>query len=228
MLLEAFVALIALTTVLIAAKGVKLPGPGKVYGDGIGKYLTVIIGKQNFLFAATFGAMAFSTFVFDTLDVSTRLGRYIIQELFAWKTRAAGVMAAALTLIPPAIFIGTAKAPAPGVRPAYMDFWTLFGTSNQLLAALTLLAVTVWLRREKRRVWYTAIPMVFVMAITLWALALQIRQAFTNLGAGGFTLNATTMNGIVGLALIALAIALMFEAAKVLFGRGNIPEQAVS
>jgi carbon starvation protein len=223
MLLEAFVALIALATVMIIAKGVKLGGPGKVYGDGVGKFLTVIIGKENLLFAATFGAMAFSTFVFDTLDVSTRLGRYVIQELFSWKTRTAGAAAAALTLLPPAILIATAEAPAPGVRPGYLDFWTLFGTSNQLLAALTLLAVTVWLHREKRRIWYTALPMVFVMTITLWALVLQVRQAFLSLGARGFALNATTMNGLVGLALIGLALALMFEAAKVLLGRATPP-----
>ncbi|NUQ78202.1 MAG: carbon starvation protein A [Polyangiaceae bacterium] len=223
MLLEAFVALIALTTVMIVAQGVKMPGPGKVYGDGIGKYLTVVIGKDNYLFAATFGAMAFSTFVFDTLDVSTRLGRYILQELFAWRTRAAGIVASLATLLPPAIFIATARPPAPGVRPAYMDFWTLFGTSNQLLAALTLLAVTVWLRREKRRVWYTAVPMVFVMAITLWALVVQIRHAFSTFGTAAFGLNAATLNGVVGIALIALAVALMVEAVKVLLGRVEPP-----
>ncbi len=47
--------------------------------------MTLIIGEQNLAFAITFGAMAFSTFVFDTLDVGTRLGRYIVQELFGWK-----------------------------------------------------------------------------------------------------------------------------------------------
>jgi carbon starvation protein len=226
MLLEAFVALIALTTVMIVAQGVKMPGPGKVYGDGIGKYLTVVIGKDNYVFAATFGAMAFSTFVFDTLDVSTRLGRYILQELFAWRTRAAGIVASLMTLLPPAIFIATARPPAPGVRPAYMDFWTLFGTSNQLLAALTLLAVTVWLRREKRRVWYTAVPMVFVMGITIWALVIQIRHAFSTFGTAAFGLNAATLNGVVGIALIALAVALMVEAAKVLLGRA-LPPSAI-
>jgi carbon starvation protein len=226
MLLEAFVALIALTTVMIVAQGVKMPGPGKVYGDGIGKYLTVVIGKDNYVFAATFGAMAFSTFVFDTLDVSTRLGRYILQELFAWRTRAAGIVASLMTLLPPAIFIATARPPAPGVRPAYMDFWTLFGTSNQLLAALTLLAVTVWLRREKRRVWYTAVPMVFVMGITIWALVIQIRHAFSTFGTAAFGLNAATLNGVVGIALIALAVALMVEAAKVLLGR-SLPPAAI-
>jgi carbon starvation protein len=226
MLLEAFVALIALTTVVIVAQGVKMPGPGKVYGDGIGKYLTVIIGKDNYIFAATFGAMAFSTFVFDTLDVSTRLGRYVLQELFSWKSRAAGVVASLATLLPPAVFIATARPPAPGARPAYMDFWTLFGTSNQLLAALTLLAVTVWLRREKRRVWYTAVPMVFVMAITLWALVVQIRHAFSTFGTDAFGLNAATLNGVVGLALIGLAIAILVEAAKVLLGITEQPALA--
>lgn len=216
MLAEAFVALIALATLVIVAQGTKLPGPGKIYGDGIGRFLTVIIGKDHFLFAATFGAMAFSTFVFDTLDVSTRLSRYILQELFDWKGRAASAAATAISLAPPTLFIMTARPPAPGVRPAYLDFWTLFGTSNQLLAALTLLAVTVWLHREKRRIWYTAIPMVFVMTITVWALILQVRTAFAAVATDGFALNATTMNGVVGLALIGLAVSLMVESVKAL------------
>jgi carbon starvation protein len=216
MLLEAFVALIALATFAIVAQGTKLPGPGKIYGDGIGKFLTVIIGKENFLFAATFGAMAFSTFVFDTLDVSTRLGRYILQELFNWKGRGAAAGATALTLLPPAFFIATARAPGPGVRPAYLDFWTLFGTSNQLLAALTLLSVTVWLHREKRRIWYTAIPMVFIMTITVWALGIQVRSSFALVKAEGFSWNAATMNGVVGLALIGLAASMIIESVKAL------------
>src|SRR6185503_2513392 len=75
MLLEAFVALIALGTIMIAAGG---KAPGLVYGEGLGRFLTVVIGEKHLAFATTFGAMAFSTFVFDTLDVSTRLGRYIL------------------------------------------------------------------------------------------------------------------------------------------------------
>lgn len=221
MLLEAFVAIIAVATVVIVAQGTKMPGPGKIYGDGIGRFLTVIIGKEHLLFAATFGAMAFSTFVFDTLDVSTRLGRLILQELFNWKSRAAAAVATALTLAIPALFIGTARPAAPGARPAYMDFWTLFGTSNQLLAALTLLAVTVWLHREKRRVWFTAIPMVFIMGITLWALVVQIRHAVRVGFAEGAAWSAATMNGVVGLLLVGLALAIMVEAVRVLIGRAS-------
>ncbi|MSP24026.1 MAG: carbon starvation protein A, partial [Myxococcales bacterium] len=216
MLLEAFVALIAIATIITIAPGGKLPGPGKIYGDGLGKFLTVLIGKEHLLFAATFGAMAFSTFVFDTLDVSTRLGRYVLEEVFGWKGRAGAAVATLLTLLLPALFIASAHAPAPGVRPAYMDFWTLFGTSNQLLAALTLLAITVWLRREGRRIWYTAVPMVFLMAITMTALALQIRQSFSLLAKNGVAFDAASLNGIVGVGLVGLALAIFVEAWRAL------------
>jgi carbon starvation protein len=224
MLLEAFVALIALTTFMIIAADAKVAGPGKVYGDGIGRFLTVVIGKDNYLVAATFGAMAFSTFVFDTLDVSARLGRYVIQELFGWKSRGSAALATALTLVPPGYFILTARAPASGARPAYMDFWTLFGTSNQLLAALTLLGVTVWLKREKRRVWYTFLPMLFVMAITLWALVLQIQQNVAALQKGFEW--AALLNTAFGTALVLLAAAVMVEAVRAVKRGGPAVELA--
>jgi carbon starvation protein len=227
MLLEAFVAILALSTILIVVKGDgPMPGPGKIYGDGLGRFLTVIIGKDNFVFAATFGAMAFSTFIFDTLDVSTRLGRYVLEELVGLKGRLASAGATLATLVVPAIFVARAAPPAPGARPAYMDYWLLFGTSNQLLAALTLLAVTVWLHRERRRIWYTAVPMVFVMGITLWALVAQIRHAVTTLSTTGFALDAATMNGAVGTVLVLLALAILYEAARVLFQRAPTPERA--
>ena len=90
MLAEAFVALIAMVTIMIMTSDeVKGLSAGTIYGNGIGRFMTLLIGPDNLAFAITFGAMAFSTFVFDTLDVGTRLGRYIVQELFGWRgTRA--------------------------------------------------------------------------------------------------------------------------------------------
>ena len=82
MLAEGFVAFIALVTIMIvSSEAVKGVSPGTIYGNGIGNFLTILIGKQYLPFAITFGAMAFSTFVFDTFDVCMRLGRYIVQEL---------------------------------------------------------------------------------------------------------------------------------------------------
>src|SRR5512134_2061372 len=150
MLLEAFVALIALSTVMIAAPQELLgKGPGVVYGSGFGRYLTVLIGQEHLLFATTFGAMAFSTFVFDTLDVSTRLGRYILQELFAWGGRQGALLATSLTTALPLGLLLLAG------EESYRAFWTLFGTSNQLLAALPLLALSVWLHRSRKPALFT-------------------------------------------------------------------------
>jgi carbon starvation protein len=206
MLLEAFVALIAMATVMIAT-GPELAGksPGAVYGGGLGRFLAVIIGEEHLFFATTFGAMAFSTFVFDTLDVSTRLGRYILQELTGWSSRAGAVAATAVTALVPLAFLLAAG------EGAYRQFWVLFGTSNQLLAALSLLGISVWLRRAGRPSLFTLVPMAFVMVVTLWSLVLQVRTVAAAVAASGLRLDAALLNGIVSVLLIALAIVLIVE-----------------
>jgi carbon starvation protein len=216
MLLEGFVAVIALATVMIATSAdLAGKGPGAVYGQGLGRFLAVVIGEDNLVFAATFGAMAFSTFVFDTLDVSTRLGRYVLQELFDLQGRIAAGVATAITCGVPLLFV---LASGPG---AYRAFWTLFGTSNQLLAGLSLLGISVWLKREGKRYWYTLYPMFFVLGITLWSLLLQAQAAFATTG------NAIqTINGVVSLLLLALAGALIWFGGRALLGRAPAPAQA--
>jgi len=208
MLLEAFVAVIALSTVMIAS-GADLAGkaPGAIYGAGLGRYMAAIVGQEHLVFATTFGAMAFSTFVFDTLDVSTRLGRYMLQELFGWSTPRGGVLATALIVIVPLVFLQGAG------EGAYRQFWVLFGTSNQLLAALSLLGISVWLHRSGRRSAYVVLPMAFVMGITLWSLVRQVLSTSAAVAAAGVRL-MDALNGIVSLMLIALAIVLIAEAVK--------------
>jgi carbon starvation protein len=165
--------------------------------------------------------MAVATFVFDTLDVSTRLGRYLLQELVGVKNRATALIAAGATAGIPLIILLTAQ------KGSYLLFWTLFGTSNQLLASLTLLAVTVWLKRTGRKCWYVFWPMVFVMSTTVVALSLQVftgaRDAFAGrmfstpgaaAGAGGF--NPTVLNAGVAIVLLALAALFVYEAKKAL------------
>jgi carbon starvation protein len=209
MLLEGFVALIALATVMIASSA-DLAGkaPGAVYGAGLGRFLAVIIGEEHLLFATTFGAMAFSTFVFDTLDVSTRLGRYILQELTGWSGRAGAVFGTVLTALVPLLFLLAAG------EGAYRLFWVLFGTSNQLLAALSLLGISVWLRRSGRRSAFAWVPMVFVMVVTLASLGLQVLAAAHIVATSGARLSTPTMNGAVSLVLLVLAMVLIAEAAR--------------
>ena len=211
MLAEGFVAVIALTTVMIALPA-ELSGkaPGTVYGAGIGRFLAVAIGEEYLPFAITFGAMAFSTFVFDTLDVSTRLGRYVLQELFDLRSRRAQLGATALTVGLPLLFILQAGS------GAYQAFWTLFGTSNQLLAALSLLGISVWLKKSGKPCWYTLIPTVLVSAVTVSALAIQIyRPFFGDASATPLEL----INGGVALAMLTLATGLFVAGGRALLAR---------
>jgi carbon starvation protein len=203
MLLEAFVALIALGTVLIVIPKPGTPAGG-IYGEGMGRFLTLIIGSKHQDFATVFGTMVFSTFVFDTLDVATRLGRYILQELTGSTGRKSAIVSTLVMSVVPLMLL---LAAGPG---SWRKYWTLFGTSNQLLAALTLLAITVWLKNENRPYWFTLIPMIFVMTITVWSLGLQAVSAFRQ--PIGF--RPETINGVVSVMLGGLSAFLGFEAVR--------------
>ena len=203
MLAEAFVAVIALVTVMIvAAPDLQGLRPGTIYGNGIGRFLALVIGEQHLNFAITFGAMAFSTFVFDTLDVSMRLGRYIVQELFGWTGRVGAAGATLLTVALPAYFVTYAT------EGSWIRFWTLFGASNQLLAALSLLGIALWLHRRRQRLAWVLVPMLFVLAITLWALV--------ELTIGNFRqssgVDVAMLNAVSSFLLITLAVYLVIRA----------------
>ncbi|MFH1231496.1 MAG: carbon starvation CstA family protein, partial [Planctomycetota bacterium] len=129
MLLEAVVALLALSTIMFIKSGDALlkGDPGQIYASGIAKYLGLL--GIDFNIALSFALLAFSTFIYDTLDVCTRLGRYVFQELFNWKSRSSQFIATFITLLMPLLFLLSAK------EQAYKVAWSLFGTSNQLLAS---------------------------------------------------------------------------------------------
>jgi carbon starvation protein len=190
---------------IVAQDSLKGLAPGTIYGNGIGQFLTLLIGKENLAFAVTFGAMAFSTFVFDTLDVATRLGRYIIQELFKWRGRSAIIGSTLVTIALPIYFLATAE------KGMWTKFWTLFGSANQLLAALTLLTITVWLYEARKRITFTLIPMIFVLTMTVWSLVTLAIRNFgkfqTPQGVG-----IDLINSITALVLTLLALYLAVSA----------------
>lgn len=220
MLAEGFVALIALVTVMIASQEeLKGLSPGTIYGNGIGRFLTLIVGEERRAFAITLGAMAFSTFVFDTLDVCMRLGRYILQEMFGWKGLAGAVGGTIATGALPLYFLTLTP------EGSWVRFWTLFGASNQLLAGLSLLAITVWLARARRRIAYTLVPMIFVLTITLWALfKLALGNIRASRGLDLELINALTATVLISLALYLAATALARVLAERQGGRGPARE----
>ncbi len=117
--------------------------------------------------AFPFALLAFSTFVYDTLDVSTRLARYIFEEMMGWRSFAGGCVATIISLAIPLVFLLLTE------EKSYLIAWPIFGTSNQMLASLTLLALSAWLAKSGRKVFYVVIPMVFMMVMTIVALILQ-------------------------------------------------------
>ncbi|SFJ07980.1 carbon starvation CstA family protein [Planctomicrobium piriforme] len=224
MLLEAMVAIVSLCCVMALAPDhalVKNPQPNFIYALGIGSFLEAINIPPAI--GVSFALMAFSTFVYDTLDVCTRLGRFIIQELTGIQGSAGRWLGTIVTTGAPMFFVFQATTDATGRRiPVWRTFWELFGASNQLLAAITLLGVTVWLWRTRQAVWVwfvTGIPMVLMSVMSIWALICIILKHFK----GGITANPVPWIAIL---LVALAAMMLVEGIIVIFGRRPIGPQS--
>jgi carbon starvation protein len=222
MVLEAMVAVVSLCCVMMFAEGSpQLAGkPNQIYAAGIGAFLDVAhIPRQ---IGVTFALMAFTTFVYDTLDVCTRLGRFILQELTGWHGRGGRLFGTALTAGVPLYFM--LQHPSDAKTPVWQLFWNLFGASNQLLAALTLLGVTVWLWRTRRAMWVwlvTGVPTVVMYVMSTWALATMTVPAFRT-SDGAWTTPSDPVPWI-GLVLLVLAALMLVEAAVVLLGSNKPP-----
>jgi carbon starvation protein len=205
MLLEGLVAVLALGTVMILPVGSAMlkSDPNTVYANGVAQSMGLL--GIGFAVAFPFALLAFSTFVYDTLDVCTRLSRYILQELLGLKGTAGAVIATAVSLLLPMAFLLVTK------EKAYLLAWPIFGTSNQLLASLILLAVSVWMLRMGRSAWIALVPMVFMMTMTLWSLYLQVNP-FVNAVRTGQTLKPDGwISGVVGVVLLVLSVWLIIE-----------------
>jgi carbon starvation protein len=178
MILEGLVAVVSLACVMIVAKDNPMiaKAPNFIYASGIGSFLQ-LLGIPA-VFGISFGLMAFTTFVYDTLDVCTRLGRYIFQELSGMKGWAGKILGTGLTTVVPLIFIFQSMTDAKGNPiPAWRIFWNTFGASNQLLAALALIGITVWVIKssKKSKVWLVPfIPAVFMFVMSNWSLVIDV------------------------------------------------------
>lgn len=179
MLMEGFFACISLATYMVYREAAGTPNA--IYAGGIRDFAAVAVAPflgesevfRNALYQ--FGLLCFATFVFDTLDACTRLARYVLMELLGWKSRAHAIGATVVCLIIPAIALSLPLMTVGGKElPLWKVFWNIFGSSNQLLAALTLMGVSVWLAKKKLPFWIALGPAIFMMAMTIWSLILSI------------------------------------------------------
>jgi len=218
MLLEGVVALLALACVMQLAPGSELAksGADKIFGVGIGSFLHQL--GVPLQFAVTFGMLAFATFVYDTLDVATRLARYLFTEFTGWKSRLGGTVGTLVSLALPAFFVAQTVTNAKGdVVPAYHVVWPLFGSINQLLAGLTLVGLSLWLAKTRRGLplrLAVGLPMLFMMGMTATALVLQIRTA------------PNAVLAALGCVLLGLAVWIAGEAAAALWRHRPRPATA--
>jgi carbon starvation protein len=160
--------------------------------------------------AETIIAVIVISFAATTLDTSVRLMRYIINELgeeynvqpltkMHISTSIAVGASAALVLIP--------EGPR-GIGSGGYLLWPLFGTSNQLLAAISLMILTIWLKRKGRNYIYTLVPLVFLLFMTLWAM---IQQVFFDWSGFGST-DGNMLLFIFGAIILSFAIWIVLEA----------------
>ncbi len=147
--------------------------------------------------AESFMLLSVSAFLMTTVDSGTRLARFSWQELV--QTGADDGSQSGGKFRPAAIFhnmyFATLLVAALvailllGNQTAAKQIWTIFASANQLLAALTLLAATLWFAKNNKPCWITALPMVFMLCVASWALGTIFVKS---LGAGDWIRVAAT------------------------------------
>ncbi len=154
---------------------VPFPAPGlTAWAQGGAAIMSAGLGLPAGL-AETLLAVMGILFAATTMDAGVRLQRFIIQEfgniydIPVLTGRTISTLVAVGTCLLLAFGAGGGEAGAGG-----LVIWPLFGTSNQLLAGLTLMVITVYLIKLRRPIWFTAIPLTFLMVMTVPALLIQL------------------------------------------------------
>lgn len=174
-------------------------GATQAFVQGVG-FLAQGIGIPQQL-AVTFAAVVVISFAATTMDTGVRLQRYIISELgneYGIKVAQNRWLATALAVSSCALLALGVDRGAGGMR-----LWPLFGTTNQLTGAMSLLVITLFLFSLKRRIWVTLVPLAFLLVMTTWAMVINMI---------GYWASETWLLFGVGGAIFVLVLWLAFEA----------------
>ena len=232
MLGEGLLASVAISTLAVAgattaAAGGGIGGALPNFATGGGIILTSLGIPQSF--GAPFMALVLVSFLLTSTDTAARLGRYMMEEIVG--TRGSGTTTGFSTDLG-SIAKGRYTNPVIQVSIAYLlvisgewvTLWALFGGANQLLAALALLAATVWLANwdESKQLASTGIPMTIMVTITV--LGLSWVALWDNLYQKLILGNVTALSGqISAVVQMGLAFVLIYLALSLVrIGYGNI------
>jgi carbon starvation protein len=219
MLVECLLAIIALICAgAVASQGVLPAGtPPQIFALAVASFLTKA-GIPS-LASTTIITLAISAFALTSLDSVARVGRLSFQELFLdnstddqhmpriQKLLTNTYFATGITL-----FLGFMLA-----KIGYRHIWPLFGSANQMIGALALCAIAIFLRKTQKGGAMTWIPMLVMLAITFTALGQIIVQKSARILNGSFGILNDGMQLVFALLLIGLAVVIAYKSIKSLF-----------
>ena len=188
-------------------------GPTALFGGGIAGMIDPSHGAV-YSVLYTLLVLTYSSFCLTSLDTATRLARFMFQEF--WLDGSKGETPENVTGIKKVMsnmYVATGITVVLGVLlglNGYGKIWALFGSANQLLAALGLLAVATWLGNIGKNNKMFLIPMVFMLCVTICSLIINTIQQVGKISAGGADWGPY-VQVILGVLLVVLAVVLAIE-----------------
>ena len=216
MLLECVLAVITLVAIAYARQTGHTAGATDIFAGGVAGMASQIAGGNQSLFNIlyTLLVLTYSAFCLTSLDTATRLARFMFQEFWIDGTKGEtpeNVTGLKKVMANP--YIATGITVVLGILlglNGYAKIWALFGSANQLLAALGLLAVATWLSNVGKDNKMFLIPMAFMLCVTIASLLINSWQQFNVILAGGADWGPY-VQVVLGLMLVILAVVLAIE-----------------
>ena len=229
MLMESMLAVIALIAVASFADGEAaaqgLTTQPQIFAGAIANFLTVIGLPYQLVF--TLITLAVSAFALTSLDSVARVARLSFQEFFIDEDTDMEHLSPFKKVVTNSWFatIITLVLAFMLAKVGYAEIWPLFGSANQLLSVLALVACAVFLKKTKRQGAMLWIPMFFMMAVTFTALTMTIVKLFTALTTTGLTLGST-MQLIFAVLLLILGVIVAIQGIKKLTEKADAKQAA--
>lgn len=217
MLMESMLAVIALIAVASFADGEAaaqgLTTQPQIFAGAIANFLSVIGLPHELVF--TLINLAVSAFALTSLDSVARIGRLSFQEFFVDDDTDMEHLSPVMKILTNKYFatILTLVLAFMLAKVGYAEIWPLFGSANQLLSVLALVACAVFLKKTKRQGVMLWIPMFFMMAVTFTALTMTIISLGTALTTTGLSLG-NTMQLIFAVLLLGLGVIVAIQGVK--------------
>lgn len=219
MIVESLLGIIALVVGgAVAVNGTKPEGtPFAIFSSGVAGFLEKL-GLPVQL-ATVFMTMCVSALALTSLDSVARIGRMSFQELFLGDTTDTSKMPVWQKILTNKYFatVVTLFFGYLLTLGGYTNVWPLFGSANQLLAALVLIALAVFLKTTGRTGWTLYAPMFIMLAVTFTALVQKTIALVKNIAGGNATMLVDGLQFIVAILLMVLGVLVAFSCLKKLF-----------